>query len=388
MDEWIDKWVSALSAELDSAHELRRTLHQNPRLSGDESDTTKRVGEAMGISITPIAETGGWGRIGPTKGQAIAIRGELDALPVKEQTGLDWASTDGNMHACGHDVHLAALTAVTRAAQAVDLPYGLVPVLQPREEAYPSGALDIRESGLFDQQNVAHAIGVHVHPGVDLGAVSTGSGFVNADASELDIHVRGKGGHGAYPHLASDVVAAISHIASGIADVVRRTSDPMQPALVSVGTIQAGNGASNVLPETGRVFATLRTTSTSATCGLVHAVRTFVTGQAESFGCEGTLTHTQGEPALINDEKLAPLLDAELEWLGLAPTTPMRSLGADDFSFFSDVVPSVMCFVGVESAGRASLHDATFLPDDGALERVAKSYIAGYVAAAKNLMDK
>ena len=199
MNEWIDDWVSALSQEIEGAKELRRALHMNPRLSGEESDTTRRVGEAMGISITSIAGTGGWGRVGPCDGPAVALRGELDALPMEEQTGLEWASTNGVMHACGHDVHLAALTAVVRAAKKVRLPYGLVPVLQPREEAYPSGALDVRESGLFIQQSIAHAIGVHVHPGVGVGAVSTGAGFVNADASEIKITLKGQGGHGAYP---------------------------------------------------------------------------------------------------------------------------------------------------------------------------------------------
>ncbi|MGO1571508.1 MAG: M20 metallopeptidase family protein [Canibacter sp.] len=384
-DQLANDWTRALRQELEAAINLRKQLHQNPRLSGEESDTAARVAAAMGDELNIVAKTGGWIRTGPQTGPSIALRGELDALPIEEKTGLDWASTSEKMHACGHDVHLAALTAVVRAAKTLDLPYGCVSVLQPREESYPSGALEIRESGLFQQQQILHAIGAHVHPGLALGEVSTGGGFVNADASEVEIVITGHGGHGAYPHRANDVAHAVAHTVTGLAEVVRRTADPMVPALLSVGTIQVGTGAANVLPEEGRIFATLRTTSDKITADMVTAVRQFAQGQAAAYGCAATVNHTDGEPALVNDEALAQLIDVELSRIRLSPTEPMRSLGADDFSFFSDFVPSVMCFVGVESAGRASLHDATFLPDDGAIERVAKTLIAGYVAAARRI---
>jgi amidohydrolase len=381
------KWIAAVQQELHDAQKLRRELHQTPRISGDESDTTRRVAEAMGIDIHPVAQTGGWGRIGPQNGPAIALRGELDALPIQEQTDVLWKSENGHMHACGHDVHLAALVAVIRAAKTLDLPFGLVPLLQPREESYPSGALDICDSGVFDQQSIAHAIGAHVHPGIPFGEVSTGGGFVNADASEINILVQGDGGHGAYPQLASDVSAAVAQTVMGIPEIVRRSTDPMDPVVVSVGTISVGNGAANVLPGEGTIRATLRTTSRKTTEHLVAALTRFVEFEAQAFACRGTLHHTQGEPALVNDPALAARIDRELAELSLSSAEPMRSLGADDFSFFSDMVPSVMCFVGVTSAGRASLHDNTFLPDDGAIDRVARTLIAGYIAAARNLVE-
>lgn len=379
------QWLDALAAELPGAHELRRELHQAPEVSGKETATAKRVAAAMGVAITPVAETGGYGRLGPRTGPSVGLRGELDALPVVEKTGLEWASTNGAMHACGHDVHLAALTAVVRAARDLDLPYALVPLLQPREEAYPSGARDIEAAGVLTSQQVAHVIGAHVHPDVALGAVATGAGFVNAEAGELDIEVSGQGGHGAYPHAGADVAAAVAQIVTGLPEMLRRVVDPMEPVVISVGTIQVGNGAANVLPDHGRILATIRTTGPETTERLVEAISRFVAAQAAAYDCTGTLTHTLGEPALINDDELVEVLDAELEQAGLRPTEPMRSLGADDFSFFSEVVPSVMCFVGVHSAGKQSLHDATFLPDDGALERVARTFIAGYIAACRRL---
>lgn len=385
LDTLREQWLTALAAELPDAVQLRRELHQTPELSGAEAGTAKRVAEAMGIEITPVADTGGYGRIGPRTGPSVGLRGELDALPVAEATGLDWSSTNGAMHACGHDVHLAALTAVARAARGLELPYALVPLLQPREEAYPSGARDIEEAGVLGAQRVAHVIGVHVHPGVALGAVSTGAGFVNAEAGELEIEVAGQGGHGAYPHAGADVAAAVAQIVMGLPEMLRRIVDPMEPVVISVGTIRVGNGAANVLPDHGRILATIRTTGPDTTERLVEAISRFVAAQAAAYDCTGTLRHTEGEPALINDHELVEVLDTEIERAGLQPTEPMRSLGADDFSFFSEVVPSAMCFVGVRSAGKASLHDATFLPDDGALERVARTFIAGYLAACHRL---
>ena len=161
--ELLDNWLDRLRAQLPAAHALRRAIHANPRVSGDEQATTDAIAQAMGIELDPVAETGAITRLGPTTGPSVALRGELDALPVKEETGVEWASTSGAMHACGHDVHLAALTAVVRAAVDLDLPYGLVPFLQPREETYPSGAQDIKNSGRFADLQVAHAIGAHVH---------------------------------------------------------------------------------------------------------------------------------------------------------------------------------------------------------------------------------
>lgn len=372
------------------ALELRREFHRHPRVSGDESDTRERFAEATGVVFDEVASTGGIARIGPATGPTIAVRGELDALPVSESTGMNWASTNGAMHACGHDVHLAALAAVTLAAQRLDLPYGLVAVLQPREEAYPSGAKDIEESGVLDRFDVAHVIGAHVHPRVPRGCVATGAGAVNAAAGEVDIVLRGQGGHGAYPHQAADVVAALSSIALGLPELVRRNVDPLAPALFSVGRLIADAGAANVLPHRGRLVATIRTSSSEDTSRLEHAVKSFVDGTANAYGLEATTTVTRGEPVLSNDAILAAGIERLLPTFGLEPSEPMRSLGSDDFSFFSAQRPSIMSFVGVgdpdDPMRGPALHDATFLPDDDAVMRVANTMTAGYLAAAQGLV--
>lgn len=384
-DKLAQRWIAALDQVLLAAVELRKQLHANPRVSGEEKDTTDAVASAMELDFEPLATTGGISRIGPGSGPSIALRGELDALPVEEDTGVEWASSNSTMHACGHDVHLAALVAVVRAAKQLELPYGLVPFLQPREETYPSGALDIKESGAFATYDVAHAIGAHVHPDVPLGAVASGEGFINAAAGEFIITVEGQGGHGAYPHKANDVAVCVAHIVSGLSEIVRRTSNPMAPALISVGSVQVGSSAANVLAGKGTVKTTVRTSSSAAAQEIAAAVQRFVEHTAQAFGCTGDLEYLPGEPALINDERLAANFNAVQGTLGLETAEPMRSLGADDFSFYGELVPSLMCFVGVGNGATPSLHYAQFLPPDDAVGYTAKALIAGYLAAARAL---
>lgn len=255
-----ERWLARVHAELPAAADLRRRLHAAPELSGEEHATAATVATELELELEVVAGSGRIGRLGPEQGPAVLLRGELDGLPLTEQTGAAFASTNGHMHACGHDVHLAALVAVVRAAKTLDLPVGLVPLLQPREETYPSGALDVVRSDAFDRLQVRAAVGAHVHPSIPFGAVATGEGVVNAAADEIEIRLHGQGGHGAYPHHAVDPVAAASHIVLALPELVRRTVSPMRPATISVGHLQAGEASANVLPGSARILATMRTT--------------------------------------------------------------------------------------------------------------------------------
>lgn len=390
--EHLNQWLEALQQEVDFGIEFRRELHRNPRVSGDELDTTKRFLKATDLAARTIAETGALARIGPATGPAIGVRGELDALPVREATGVSWASTNTAMHACGHDVHVAALAMLVRASRRLELPYGLVAMLQPREETYPSGALDICRSGALDDLEVAIAIGAHVHPRVPRGSVAIGGGAVNAAAGELHISFRGASGHGAYPHHGQDVISAAAAMALQLPELVRRTIDPMHPALISVGQLIVDAGAANVLPAQAKIAATMRTTSAEDEQTLAEAVKRAARGQAAMYGIEVEAEYVQGEPVLLNDPELAAATESLLPNAGLECAEPMRSLGADDFSYYSERGRSIMCFVGVgdpDDRARAiepSLHDSTFLPDDEAILRVATAMAAGYVAGA-SLID-
>lgn len=379
-------WLSALHAELPDAIALRHRLHAQPRLSGDEEDTAATIEHALGISMERLAETGRIGRVGPSEGPSVLLRAELDALPVTEATGAPYAATNGAMHACGHDVHQAALVAVVRACRTLSLPVGLVVLLQPREETYPSGARDAVQSGALTRYGVAAAAGAHVHPTVPAGTVATGAGVVNAAADEVEILVTGRGGHGAYPHRAADPIAAAAHIVLALPELVRRTVSPMRPATVSVGHVQSGQPSANVLPDQARILATMRTTDAQDRSDVQDQVRLLASSQAEAFGLTSTVTITAGEPVLYNHPALVERMDDWLVRSGIDVTEPMRSLGADDFSFFGEVVPAVMSFVGVTVAGHdeaPELHHPRFLPDDDAILDVATALVAAYLAGAE-----
>lgn len=379
--------LAATTRHAAAAISLREYLHEHPTLSGEEQAAAEWIVEQMPIPMDVIAETGRIGRIGPTAGAAIAVRAELDALPIRERTGASFASSNGAMHACGHDVHQAALIAFARAAAECELPYAVVPFLQPREEAYPSGALDIVRSGALAAQQVRAVLAAHVHPRIPVGSVATGTGPTNAAADEIRVTVRGREGHGAYPHEAANPIGALAQIAVAMPELVRRTVSPMHPAVLTVGSIQAGHAA-NVIPAEGHLAGTLRTMYRDDRERVHAALTTFVDGQLAAHGLTGEIQIIEGEPVLENDPDLVGHVDAELHHAGLSVSEPMRSCGADDFSFYSELLPGVMAFVGVETTGvepQPSLHHAEFLPDTDAVRRLALTLAAGYLGACEQL---
>src|SRR5215208_4293502 len=207
--------------------------------------------------MEPVAGTGLLASVGPP-GDAVAVRAELDALPIREETDAPFAAANGFMHACGHDVHMAALAAVFRAAKRMEgcLPKPLAALYQPSEETYPSGADLIVKGGTLTS-GAAAIVATHVHPDVPWGSVSVEPGPVNASCDYLRITVEGAGGHGAYPHRARDPILALSHVVVALQSLVSRRLDPMHPGVFSVGWTRAGS-VENVIPETAEAGGTLR----------------------------------------------------------------------------------------------------------------------------------
>ncbi|WP_405139856.1 M20 family metallopeptidase [Sphaerisporangium sp. NBC_01403] len=383
MSEHPELWA-ALDQELPAAFSLRRRLHSSPDLSGEESATREAVLAALpdGLPLTKVAETGAVVRIGGP-GPAVGVRGELDALGVTEATGVEWSSRNrGVMHACGHDVHLAALVAVARAVHRVGGPKPLLLVLQPREETYPSGAQDIVESGVLGAERCGAMIGAHVQPVLAAGVVACVPGGVNASSDEFQISVHGESGHAAYPHLTRDPVLALSHTVVALQSVVSRSIDPMAPAVVGVSSLQAGSAA-NVVPGVARARGTIRALST-ATRELLHQrVVEVAESVARTHGCEAEVTFVKGEPVLENNPRLVVQVSRLLRSHGLEVSDTLRSVGADDFSFFAERLPSLMLFVGTETD--VSLHSDRFLPSDGDVDRLARAMLAGYLGACTAL---
>jgi amidohydrolase len=375
--------TALLASELPAAVELRHDLHQHAELSGAEARTAAAAAAALGApDATAVAGTGRLIRIGPQAGPAIAIRAELDGLPITEETGAPWSSATEAMHACGHDVHLAALTAVGRAARQAELPVALLAVLQPREETTPSGAQDIAGAASFAAERPVAMIGVHLQHQFPAGTVAAATGTVNAATDDFEITVTGTGGHGGYPHLAADPVLALCQSVVALQHLVSRRIDPTHAAVISVGALLAGRAA-NVIPAIATAAGTIRTLSGPDREFLRAAVRDTVADTCRAYGCHGSVTMTPAEPALVNDPQLTAGCQPLLRDAGFSIDTEFRSCGADDFSYYSAVVPTVMLFVGSGTA--VSLHHPQFLPADDAVGQVAAVMLAGYLAALAGL---
>lgn len=370
---------AALARELDGAVMLRRELHANPELSGSEIRTAARVAEALGAPDAPVVGgTGRLVRIGPQTGSCVAIRAELDALPIAEQTGVPWSSRNGAMHACGHDVHLAALTALGNAARRVRLPTALLAVLQPREETFPSGARDIVAADAFGAQQAQAVVGVHLQHQLPAGTVGASAGTVNAATDDFEIQVEGVGGHAGYPHLAIDPVPALCQTVLAVQQIISRHTDPTHAVVASFGMLEAGQ-APNVIPGTAHARGSLRALDESDRPGLHKSLHEIVGHTCRAHGCRGTVTIFEGEPALVNDDTLAAASWPWLQSFGFAVDTGFRSCGADDFSFYARSAPTLMLFLG--TGGEASLHHPGFLPGDDNVRQVAEAMLAGYLGA-------
>jgi amidohydrolase len=380
------EWLEAVTEELPGAIELRHRLHAEPRLSGDEEDTTKAVVAALGAGDgVQVAKTGRAVLVGePSTEGTIALRAELDALPLTEGTGVPWASESPVMHACGHDVHLAGLVAVCRAAAEVGVPKPILALLQPREETSPSGAYDVIGSGLLDEYAVGEVIAAHVQPRVAAGTVSAVGGPINASTDEFEIVVTGHGGHAGYPHLVRDPILTLSQIVVGLQQIASRRIDPVFGAVCSIGRIRAGT-ASNVVPREATALGSLRLMRASDRDEALQALHEIVHGIARAHGCTVEVRVMPCEPVLYNDSQLAIRAQNWLTLGGIAVDTEFQSFGADDFAHYCGPTRGLMMFVGLgDTAGAQSLHEEQFLPPDEAIGLVAKALICGYLAACES----
>ena len=384
----LDQVLQGVEAALPRAAELRRALHQIPEIGGHESRTRDLV--ASWLPWAALGEAAGTGLVarvgpGPDAAGAVAIRAELDALPIREETGVAWSATGEAMHACGHDVHLAATWAVLEAARHVDLPVGLVGLFQPREEIQPSGALDFVRGGVLAAERIGAVVGAHVQPQVPFGEVSTGAGPINAAFDEFEIVVHGRGGHGAYPHTAIDPVPILASIVTGTHELVSRVVDPTHAAVISVGLLQAGE-APNVIAGSARCAGTIRTFVEGDRDALRAGLRRLSEGLAAARGATAEVRIEEGGPALVNDPGLVKRADRLLARAGLTVSQrPLRSCGSDDFSFYSDAAATLMMFIGTGAgAGEPGLHHARFLPSEETLAHTARALACAVVAGSEH----
>jgi amidohydrolase len=379
--------LAGIERELPRAVELRHRLHARPELAHAEFETSAAISAEMPVACEVVAGTGLIARVGPAGEAAVAVRAELDGLPIAERTDALFSADAATaaMHACGHDVHMAALVAFARAAHALGeaLPAPLLAVLQPSEEAYPSGAEQLLEP--LTAHALAAMVAAHVHPELPWSTVALDPGTVNASCDIFEITVEGQPSHGAYPHRGRDPILALADIVVTLHAEVGRRIDPIHPSTLTVGVL-AGGSAENVIPARARARGALRAYRPEDRLTLRSMVEEVVSGIASAHGCRGAVALTPGEPALENDPPIVARARELLSDAGLSPAPEWRSAGSDDFAFFGALgVPLAMGFVGLHGADGfvpRPLHHPELLIPDEAVGAVARVQAVLYLAAA------
>lgn len=356
--------------------EVRRDLHAHPELAFEEVRTAGVVAAELtrlGIAHqTGIAKTGVVGIIeGDRPGPVLAIRADMDALPILEQTGLDYASTiPGLMHACGHDIHTATLLGVAAVLKelAPSLAGTVKLIFQPAEEAI-GGAERMIAEGVLEGPHVDMALGFHNYPQLPVGQFGFCRGPALAAADTFKVVVHGKSGHAAHPYAAVDPIVAACALIGQLQTVVSREVKPLQPAVVTVGAIHGGV-APNIIPDEVTFIGTVRTLHAEAQDVAEAAIKRLCAGMLEGMRVRCDVTYERGVPAMLNDDRvLDPAVAAIRRQFGEAavvPTTP--SMGAEDFALMSQVVPSFQLGVGSGAAGRDDrLHNSGYQPDEACI---------------------
>lgn len=400
MPAMADPLQDAVANDLAYLRNLYVELHKAPELSFHEAKSAARMAQELKkAGFTEVTTgVGGHGVVGVLRngeGPTLLIRADMDALPVKEQTGLPYASTvtvkDESgaevpvMHACGHDIHMSAwVGAARRLAAMKDQWRGtLVMIAQPAEER-GGGASAMLEDGLYKRfPKPTHAVALHVHASLAAGTVGVHAGYAMANVDSVDVTVRGIGGHGAYPHTTRDPVVLASHIVTALQTLVSRNNDPAEPAVVTVGSIHGGT-KHNIIPDAVKLQLTVRSYSDEVRESLLSGIKRISEGQAQSFGLPKDLwpvveVKNEYTPSTFNTEKLSNQLDGVFRsrFGDSRVTRTSPAMGGEDFSRYHRAdrsIESTLFWLGAvkrttweqaQASGKPlpSLHSPFFAPD-------------------------
>ncbi|WP_296602937.1 amidohydrolase [Nocardioides sp.] len=386
VDQLIESAVDDVGDELIA---LRRDLHAHPELSWRELRTTALVAARLrkdGWRVTELERSGLVADIGED-GPIVALRADLDALPVPDLTGDPWASTvEGVTHACGHDVHTSALvgaaTAISRLHEQGRLPGRVRLLFQPAEEVMPGGALTLIELGALD--GVDQLFGLHCDPTLDVGQVGLREGPITGAADHLTVTLTGSGGHTSRPHLTEDLTYALGKVVTELPAILSRRLDPRSGVSVVWGIVRAGS-AHNVIPSTGRVGGTVRMLDAIAWSEAEKLVPLLVEQIVAPYGVHAQVDYQRGVPPVVNDLDSIVLLGRAVERvLGPAGHVPtQQSLGGEDFGWYLDRVRGAMGRLGTRTPGGPTydLHQGNLRVDDRAVGIGAKVLASAATAA-------
>lgn len=354
--------------------ELFYWFHQHPELAYKEYETTKKIHDVLqdsGINILDLnLETGLVAEIqGDFPGPVIALRSDIDALPIQEETGLPYSSMiAGVMHACGHDFHTTIILAAARMLQARkhDI-HGTVRIIfQPAEEA-PGGATKILEAGAL--RDVSLILGMHATPAIPVGAIGIKKGPVMAAVDRFSITIQGKGTHAGHPHKGIDPIVVTAAIVQSSQTIVSRNVNPFSAGLVSITHIDSGN-TWNVIPEKAFIEGTVRTMEYEDRIMFKQRLETIVKKTAEAYDAQADFSWFPGPPAVINDGQLCDLAQIVAQHSGFYVQEAESSLGGEDFSLYLHNRKGV--FLQIGTAGTYPIHHPKFTVDTKALEPTAK----------------
>jgi amidohydrolase len=373
--------VDAVDALEDDLVALRRELHAHPELAWQETATTALVAERLekaGLQVKLLPKSGLIAELGADEGPRVALRADLDGLPVDDRGGEPWASTvPGVAHACGHDVHTAALVgagiALAEAHETSPLPGRVRLLFQPAEEVMPGGALEVIAAGALD--GVQHVYGLHCDPSIDVGKVGLRVGPLTGAADALTVRLTGHGGHTSRPHLTQDLTYALGKLVTELPGALSRRLDPRAGASLVWGVVRAGS-AKNVIPAAGEVAGTLRMLDAVAWADAEDLVRELIGQILAPYGVGAAVTYVRGVPPVVNEPGATSLLDGAVRSvLGEdgAVSTP-QSLGGEDFAWYLEEVPGAMGRLGTRTPGGRTydLHQGDLHIDEGSIAVGAK----------------
>ena len=385
-----DRWLTAYGDDL---IDVRRHLHAHPELGHREHGTTALLVERLSAAgLAPKVLDGGTGLIcdiGSGTGPVVALRADLDALPLSDEKDVSYRSTvPGVCHACGHDVHTAVVlgAGLALAAEAARMPGRVRLVFQPAEEMMPGGALQVLREG--HMEGVSSVFGLHCDPALEVGRVGLKSGPITAAADSLEVRLTGPGGHTSRPHNTVDLVHTLSSVATGLPEALSRLVDPRAGLCLVWGHISAGV-APNAIPREGVLQGTLRVLDKDVWRAAPTLVHRIVDGLVAPYGADATVKYERGVPPVVNDPSATALFSAAVKTaLGTSAAVPtLQSLGGEDFGWYLDKMPGAMARLGVKSPGREKpydLHQGSFDVDEASLDagvRVMVAVALGALAA-------
>lgn len=366
----------------------RRYLHENPETGNREFKTTQYIADAlsdMGIEVLRPLETGAVGVLCCGEGETVALRADIDALPVKEETGLSFASkSEGVMHACGHDIHSAALLLAARvlSESRASLRGTVKFVFQPDEEG-DGGAERLISKGIFENPKVGRVFGVHISPELESGTVAVKKGKFYAASDVFEIAVHGKSAHGAQPHNGRNALLAAAKTACSLEGLVSQRLSPTDSAVLSVCTFESGS-ACNIIPEKAVITGILRTLGKEARAMMKKEILSLCQSTAKACGCEAEVKIRESYPGVVNCDGEADFVFGcaqELFGKYKAVWLSQPTMTTEDFGYYLDEAPG--CFYHIGAGSEYPLHSGKLSPDEESIFTAAAMHVKTVVERLK-----